>query len=144
MNSKLWTSLAPITLSLAWPLAALAVTGCKKEEPPPPPLPVPKPTAVATAPIELKPIDAGGEPDAAAAKKPAGGMGRAPAGASGLEKCCAALGQNAMSAPANSRMYMMQAASMCQAAAAQGKDKATMLTMITGALKGAGVPAACK
>jgi hypothetical protein len=39
---------------------------------------------------------------------------------------------------------MLYAASACDAAAAVGKDKASVIGQIQTALKGAGLPAACK
>jgi hypothetical protein len=129
--------IAPSVIVLA---SALSLPGCKKDEPPPP-LPVePAPIATAEAPLELKPEDAGAPPKPATPAKTGG-----TASSSGsLQNCCAALTQNAASAPEPTRTYMIQAAAMCSAAAAQGKDKASITGVITGALKGAGLPVACK
>jgi hypothetical protein len=64
--------------------------------------------------------------------------------AASLKACCAALSQNAASAPPPTNMYMLQAAAACNAAVAQGKDKASVVGIVSGALKGAGMPAACR
>jgi hypothetical protein len=119
--------------------AALALPGCKKDEPPPP-LPVePAPSATVEAPLELKPEDAGAPPKPV--EKPKTGTGSS---AGSLQNCCAALTQNAASAPEPTRTYMLQAAAMCTAAAASGKDKQSIVGVLSGALKGAGLPVACK
>ena len=117
-----------------------SLLGCRKDEPPPP-LPVaPKaPEPVAEAPLDLKPEDAGKPPEPAAAPKPttkkSGGS---------LAACCAALRQNAVSAPEPNKGYMATAATLCDAAAAQGKDKASFVSVVRAALRGAGVPTDCK
>jgi len=117
-----------------------AVTGCKKEEPPPP-LPSAAPVATAPpAPLQLKPIDAGAPPAPSASAKPVGHG----SGGGGLGPCCAALSQNATMQAEPTKSYMMQAAAMCQAFAAQGKDKAALGGMLMTVLKGAGMPTACK
>jgi hypothetical protein len=116
-----------------------ALVGCQKDEPPPP-LPAPKPVeAIAEAPLELKPEDAG-RPAAPPVEKPKGTGVKA----SGLKACCAALRQNATSAPEPTKGYMLYAAGMCDMAATQGKDKASAVGMLQTALKGAGLPADCK
>ena len=115
------------------------LVACKKDEPPPP---LPEPKAVETAaeaPLELKPEDAGAP---VVVKPPVAKSGGSTA--SSLAKCCAALRQNATSAPPPTKDYMLYAAGVCDMAAAQGKDKASAVGVITAALKGAGMPAACK
>jgi hypothetical protein len=42
------------------------------------------------------------------------------------------------------KTYMLQAAGICSAMAAQGKSKNAALGAIQGALKGAGLPSACR
>jgi hypothetical protein len=137
MIVTLRTLLAP-ALGLA--LASMATTGCKKETPPPPPLP-PAESATAPAALELKPIDAAVPEEEDDKPKGKGGGHKA---SGGLSACCAALAQNSTMAPEPTKTYMVQAAALCQAAAAQGKDKAAAMGLILGALKGAGVPTACK
>ena len=118
---------------------ASTLAACKKDEPPPP-LPEPKPIETAAeAPLELKPEDAGAP---VVPKPPVTKSGGSTA--SSLTKCCAALRQNATSAPPPTKDYMLYAAGVCDLAAAQGKDKASAIGVITSALKGAGMPAACK
>ncbi len=117
-------------------LSTLAVTGCKKDEPPPP-LPSAAPVATAPAPLQLKPEDAGVKaPPVDAGKKKTGG-----AGGGGIAACCKALMQNAQSAPEPTKTYMLQAGAMCTAT--QGAGRAA-LGPVLAALRGAGVPAACK
>lgn len=117
------------------------VVGCKKEEPPPP---LPSAAPVVTAPpqpLQLKVEDAAVPPPAESAeapKKTGGGH------AGGLGPCCAALAQNATMAPEPNKTYMLQAAALCQALAAQGKDKAAIGGMLMSALRGAGMPTSCK
>jgi hypothetical protein len=119
-------------------LALATAVGCKKDEPPPP-LPEPKPVeATAEAPLELKPEDAGAPVVPKAAPKPTAHK------PSGLAACCTALRQNAASAPEPTKGYMLYAASACDMAASQGRDKASVVGQITTALKGAGLPSDCK
>ncbi len=138
-RSILRSTVLPIALGFIVPAAL--VGGCKKEEEPPPPLPSAEPASTPAPPLELTPEDAGPEDaDADAAKKPTGPYKPA----ASLSACCAALMQNSKSAPPPSNMYMMQAAGVCQALVSQGKDKASIVAAISGALKGAGMPAACR
>jgi hypothetical protein len=131
------------SIATFWRTTALALVlgsavGCKKDEPPPP---LPEPKAVVTAeeaPLELKPEDAGAPVQEKVAPKP---TARKP---TGLAQCCAALRQNAASAPEPTKGYMLYAAGACDLAAAQGKDKQSAVSMLTNALKGAGLPTACK
>jgi hypothetical protein len=130
------------SIATLWRGAALALVlgsavGCKKDEPPPP-LPEPKPVETAEAPLELVPEDAGAPVQPKAVPKSGT---RKP---SGLGRCCAALRQNAASAPEPTKGYMLYAAGACDLAAAQGKDKASAVGVITTALKGAGLPSDCK
>jgi len=137
------------SIASVWRGAALALVsgavvlttaiGCKKDEPPPP-LPEPKPVETAAeAPLQLQPEDAGPPVQEKVVPK-TGGTARK----SGLAQCCAALRQNAKSAPPPTNQYMEYAAGACDLAAAQGKDKQSAVGMIQTALKGAGLPADCK
>jgi hypothetical protein len=135
--------LCPLLLSLGVPLALAQTTGCKKDEPPPPlPSAAPVTTPPPTAPVELVPeVPVAPSASASASAKPAtGGVG-----ASGsLKKCCAALTQNAQSAPEPNKTYMLQAAAVCNGAAAAGQASGAAFGMISAALRGAGMPTACK
>lgn len=136
-------ALGPFTVRVSALLvsaSALALPGCKKDEPPPP-LPIEAPAATAEAPLQLKPEDAGVPPKVEEKPKATGGA-RSSAGS--LQKCCAALQQNAVNAPEPTRTYMLQAAAVCSAAVAQGQDKSSITAALTNALKGAGMPVACK
>ncbi len=135
--------LAPFCLSLLVPALASVASGCKKEEPPPP-LPSASPAATPppapTQPIELVP-EVAPAPSASASAEPAktGGGGGSP-----LKKCCAALAQNAQSAPEPNKTYLLQAAAVCNAAAGAGQAAGPAMSMISSALRGAGMPTACK
>lgn len=116
----------------------LVAVGCNKDEPPPP-LPAAKPAAApAVAPLVIKDEDAGKPKEEPKGK---GGPGKP---AASLAACCAALRQNAESAPPPTGDYMKQAAAMCDAMAASGANKATLVAAITGALRGASMPAGCR
>jgi hypothetical protein len=133
--------LMPIGVGLMLPIVATSYMGCKKDEPPPP-LPSATATTAPSAPLVLEVEDAGedasdGDGDA---KKPTGPYKPA----SSLKNCCAALQQNAASAPPPTSIYMTQAAAACYAAVNQGKDKGSVLAVVQGALKGAGMPGACR
>jgi len=114
-----------------------SIAGCKKDEPPPP-LPAPPVVETAEAPLELKPEDAG------PAVVPAPTPPKTGVRKSGLQQCCVALRQNAANAPEPTKGYMLYAAGLCDAAATQGRDKASAVGMLTSALKGAGLPSDCK
>jgi len=133
-------SIATVWRGAALALVLASAVGCKKDEPPPP-LPEPKVVETAEAPLVLEPEDAGPPVQEKAPPKTGGGGARK---ASGLARCCAALRQNATSAPPPTKDYMLYAAGACDLAAAQGKDKQSAVSMITSALKGAGLPADCK
>jgi hypothetical protein len=140
MNAKV---LAPLLLSVLVPVFAVDVTGCKKDEPPPPlPSAAPAATPTPTAPIELVPETtpvASASASASATPVRTGGSG-----GSSLAKCCSALSQNAQSAPEPNKTYMLQAAAVCKGAAAAGQASGAAFGAITAALRGAGMPTACK
>ena len=142
LESKLRTLLTPVALGLSLPLAFTVYSGCKKEEPPPP-LPSAAPVSTPSAPLVLGVEDAGDDGDGDAGDADADAKGKGQPAAS-LKACCAALAQTAASAPPPTSLYMMQAAAACNAAVAQGKDKSSVIGIVSGALKGAGMPAACR
>jgi hypothetical protein len=135
------TLLAPLALGLLLPLGVLSYSGCKKDEPPPP-LPSAAPANTPSAPLVLEVEDAG--PDVEDADADADVKIGPYKPAASMKACCAALQQNAASAPPPTNIYMMSAAAACNAAVAQGKDKSTIVGIVSGALKGAGMPAACR
>jgi hypothetical protein len=146
------TRLFTVLGALLFPLAVVAVTnGCgNKEEDealhaapsaPPVPTPIPTPTPVATiTPEEDAGTDAAAdaEADADAGKKPAVG-----GDATGIRKCCAALAQNANSAPPEQKGGYLAAAAACNGLvnSPQGRQA---LAGLRGLLLGAQLPAACK
>jgi hypothetical protein len=120
-------------------LVSSVLTGCKEDEAPPP-LPSAAPPPPPAAPVELAPepaapIDAGVD----AGKKRTG------TGSSlSLKKCCDALRQNAANAPPPNNEYMLAAAGTCDGLVAMGRDKGSIVGAVQAALRGAGMPAACK
>ena len=134
-------SLIAVCRSAAWiGVLGASLLACPKDEPPPPLPAAPKVVEpVAEAPLELKPEDAGKPPEPAVAPKAATHKATG-----GLATCCAALRQNAVNAPEPNKGYMTYAAGVCDLAAAQGKEKASIVSAIQTALKGAGMPSACK
>jgi hypothetical protein len=122
-------------------ISGALVVACKKDEPPPPlpsataPPPAPTPTQLAID--ETPPPDAGS--DAGDGGKPKGKGTSA-----SLTKCCTALQQNAASAPPQNQQAMLAAAGICNALAAQGKERNSIVAAIQGALRGAAMPAACR
>lgn len=140
-HQKTTQLLTPVLFGLLLPVAVASYAGCKKKEPPPP-LPSAQPAPAPPAPLQLAPEDAGVDaPQEAAVKKKVTGH-YVPH--SSLSACCAALAQNAKSAPPPTNAYMLQAAAACNAAVAAGKQKNSIMAMIQGALRGAGMPASCR
>lgn len=121
-------------------IAGLLLPGCPNKDEPPPPLPAATAEPTPSTSLQLEAEDAGVDADADAGKKAQGG----PAPSSGLKTCCAALAQNAKSAPPPNNVYMSQAAAVCYSMVAQGQGSGTILGAIRGALKGAQMPSSCK
>lgn len=129
----------PVLYGLAFTslLATLPLTSCKKDEPPPPlpsaaPQVAPPPQQVELQPIAEAVVDAGAP---TTAKKV--GVGK-PAS---IAACCAALEQNAASAPEPNATYMKQAAAFCKS---QGGSNPAIIGTLQTMLKGLGLPASCK
>lgn len=125
-------------LALTTTLGMLSLTSCKKEEPPPPlpsaaPQPAPTPQAVELQPIAEAAPDAGAEP-----AKRGPGHGAKPAS---IAACCAALEQNAASAPEPNKTYMLQAAAFCKS---QGAANPAIVSVLQSMLRGANLPTTCK
>ena len=138
MNALLNRTRDRILGALLVAAAATAAVGCNKDEPPPP-LPAPKASvAPKVEPLKIEEVDAGAPKEEPKGK---GGPGKP---ATSFAACCAALRQNAASAPKPNSDYMLQAAAMCDALAAQGQNKATIMPAILGALRGASLPAGCR
>lgn len=139
-RTLLRTVLTPAALGLLVS-AGLLAPGCKKDDPPPPPLPSATASTEVAAPLELTPEDAGVDaPDGDGGKKKLGGGGPA----TSFKACCAALHQNAKSAPEPTAGYMRLAAGTCDGMAASGRDSAAIRAAVQGMLRGAGVPSACR
>ncbi len=103
----------------------------------PPPAPTPPPTTV------VAPEEDAGAPDAGLDAGPPVVHGGGSWGGGSLAKCCAALQQNANSAPLDQRGYYMAAASWCNGMrnAPAGQQA---FANIRSFLAGAKMPAACK
>ena len=139
--SERFSLLTPLGLGLVATALLAGYTGCKKDEPPPPlPSAAPAPTPTPTEQLTLVPEDAGAPVDAgddADAGKPKGS-------GQSMAKCCAALASNAALAPSPNKEYMLAAAQACSAAVGAGQGAPAVLAVVQGALRGAGMPAACK
>lgn len=131
------TSLSPLLFALALPLA---LAGCEKDEAPPP-LPAAaapaEPAAATELVVEEEPLE---EDDSKPTAAKTGGSGKA---APSLKACCAALHQNAANAPAPNDGYLKTAAAMCDGMVAAGQT-AGASAALQAALKGAGLPSACR
>jgi hypothetical protein len=143
------TRLFTVLGALLFPLAVVAVSnGCNKQEedtpapsaiPAPTPTPTPTPAPIATiAPEEDAGSDAAADADADAGKKVTGG-----GDATGIKKCCAALAQNANSAPPEQKGAYVAAAQACNSLVASPQGRQA-LASLRGLLAGAQMPAACK
>jgi hypothetical protein len=138
-KSVMRTLAVPTVLGLLIALG-LVFPACKKDEPPPPlPSASEAPSEPAPA-LTLAPEEDAGEDADADAKKATGPYKPAKS----LANCCAALAQNAQSAPAPTNTYMMTAAGICQGMVAQGKDNAAILAAVRAAMKGAALPGGCQ
>ncbi len=140
--SQRFSLLTPAGLGVLLSALIGAYTGCKKDEPPPPmpsaaPAPAPTPTEALTLVPEdaAVPVDAGDDADAG---KKTGGGGQS------LAKCCAALASNAALAPSPNKEYLLAAAQACSIAVGAGQSNSAVLSAVSGALKGAGMPGSCK
>ena len=133
-NSLKQAQVGSVLFALA--LAPFTV-GCEKEEAPPPlpsTAPAPAPAPQTELKVEEEPLP---EPSAAPSVK-TGGTGKP---ASSLKNCCAALHQNAKSAPPPNNGYLETAAAICDGAVAAGS--ALPIGAMQAAAKGAGLPSSC-
>jgi hypothetical protein len=138
--SERFSLLTPIGLGLVVTATLAGFTGCKKDEPPPPlPSAAPAPTPTPTEPLALVPEDAGAPIDAGDAD-----AGKRVGSGQSMSKCCAALASNAALAPSPNKEYMLAAAQACNVAVGAGQGAPAVLAAVQGALRGAGMPAACK
>ena len=120
-------------------LLATGYMGCKKDEPPPPlPSAAPAAAPTPTAPLELAPE----EPVASASAEPVKKVGTG-APAQSFAKCCAALTQNAASAPEPTKTSLTTAAGLCNSMVAAGKSGPGIVSAVQGLLRGVGMPSAC-
>jgi hypothetical protein len=138
--SDRFSLLTPLGLGLVVTTLAAGYAGCKKDEPPPPlpsaaPAPTPTPTEQLTlVPEDAGAVDAGDDADA----------GRKLGPGTSMAKCCAALTSNANLAPSPNKEILLGAAAACSAAVGAGAGNAQVLSAVQGALRGLGMPAACK
>ena len=139
--SERFSLLTPLGLGLVVTATLAAYTGCKKDEPPPPlPSAAPAPTPTPTEQLTLVPEDAGAPVDAGedadAGKKTGPGVSMA--------KCCAALESSANLAPSPNKEIVLTAAGLCKGAVGAGQSSAQVTAVVQGALRGLGMPTACK
>jgi hypothetical protein len=142
------TRLFTVLGALLFPLAVVALSnGCKKEDedlPPPvasavPPAPTPSPAPIATImPEEDAGADAAPDAEADAGKKVV-----STGDPTGVKKCCAALAQNANSAPPEQKGAYMAAAAACNGLVSSPQGRQA-LAGLRSMLMGAQMPAACK
>lgn len=136
--------------ALVFPLAVVLVSnGCKKEEEEPPPPPEPAPLVTTPAPdptptTQLVPeedagADAAADAEADAGKKVVTGGGDP----TGIRNCCAALRQNAKSAPPEQQGAYLAAASACDGLVNSPQGRQALATL-RGLLLGAQLPASCQ
>ncbi|WP_438010530.1 acyltransferase [Sorangium sp. So ce321] len=144
--TRLFTVLGALTFPLA---VALVSNGCKKEEDELPPVPsapaapTPAPTPTPTTQI-LPEEDAGADAaDADVADADAGKKVVGTGDPSGIRKCCAALRQNAKSAPPEQQGGYLAAASACDGLANSPQGRQALSTL-RGLLLGAQMPASCQ
>ena len=132
--------LGPALLGVLVSVMSTSYIGCKKDEPPPP-LPSAAPAAIPTptAPLDLAPE----EPVASAAPIDSAKKVGTGAPAQSFAKCCAALTQNAASAPEPTKTTLTQAAGVCTSLVAAGKTGPGIVSAIQGLLRGVGMPSAC-
>lgn len=139
--------IVPVLCALVFPFAvALIASGCgdKETETPTTVAPAPTPTPTPTPTVQLVPEEDAGAADADAgdadadAPKATGSYDP-----TGIRACCAALSQNAASAPLDQKPMYLQAAAVCQGLvnSPQGRQA---LVGIRGMLRGANVPSSCK
>jgi hypothetical protein len=108
----------PVAVGLLLPLTSVVYLGCKKDEPPPP-LPSAAPATTPSAPLVLEVEDAAPPVEDADADADAKKVGTGTPAS--MKRCCAAVAQNAESAPEPTKSYMKTLAAACMAAAAGGK-----------------------
>jgi hypothetical protein len=61
-----------------------------------------------------------------------------------MAKCCAALESNANLAPSPNKEIFLTAAGLCKGAVGAGQSNAQVTAVVQGALRGLGMPTACK
>ena len=145
-HSRFLTGLCAAVMPFA---LALAAQGCSKDDETPPPQPSAVPTPAPTptpsaAPVQLKVeedagVDAADDAADASDAAPKAGGGDP----TGIRKCCAALRQNANSAPLDQKGSYLSAAAMCDGLvnSPQGRQA---LGALRGVLRGANMPASCQ
>lgn len=136
-----------VLCALTFPFAvALLANGCggKETEPPPATTSAPAPTPTPTPTVNMVPEEDAGAADADAgdadadAPKATGSFDP-----TGIKACCAALNQNAASAPLDQKPMYLQAAAVCQGLINSPQGRQALIA-VRGALRGANVPSSCK
>jgi hypothetical protein len=140
--------IVPVLCALVFPFAvALVANGCGNKEddapattaaPPPPPA-----TTTPTPAVTMTPEEDAGVADADAGDAAADGPKGTGGDATGIRACCAALNQNAASAPLDQKPMYLQAAAVCQGLVNNPQGRAA-LVQLRGILRGANMPSSCK
>ncbi len=130
----------PVVLGVVVSFLTTGYLGCKKDEAPPPlPSAAPAATPTPTAPLELAPEESvASAAPVESVKKATGG-----APAQSFAKCCAALSQNAASAPEPTKTSLTTAAGMCTSMVKAGQTGPGIVSAVQGLLRGVGMPSAC-
>lgn len=141
------TRIFPVICALVFPFGvAFIANGCSskgsEEAVTTAPISTPAPTPTPTPTVVMMPEeDAGAALDASAdadAKKPTG-----TGDATGIRACCAALAQNANSAPLDQKPGYLQAAAVCNGLVNSPQGRGA-LVQLRGLLRGANMPSSCK
>jgi hypothetical protein len=141
--------IVPVLCALVFPFAvALVANGCGNKEddapattaaPAPTPTPTPTPTPASSSGVIVTAGVADADAGDAATDGPKGTGGDA----TGIRACCAALNQNAASAPLDQKPMYLQAAAVCQGLVNNPQGRAA-LVQLRGILRGANMPSSCK
>lgn len=116
-----------------------ASLGCQKEEEPPP-LPTSKPAPTpSTVELVVEEKEDAGKPEEPKKTGGGGGARRGP-----LSACCSALRQNAANLQEPTKGHMLTAAAACDAANNSGTAPGAFVGTLTGLLRGAPLPPACR
>ncbi|MDI1451096.1 acyltransferase [Polyangium sp. 6x1] len=142
-HTRYITALCAAVLPFALVLVANGCGNKEEETPPPVPSAAPAPTPAPTPTPLVVEEDAGSDASDAGEDADAGKKVVGTGDSTGIRACCAALRQNANSAPLDQKGSYLAAAGMCDGLVNSPEGRQA-LTAVRNMLKGAGAPAACK